>query len=116
MENSQYKLLIDSLKQYDLIQYIYITHYYEQTSKIINFSVIIDSDSINKDINSLRGIIANLEMKKELLKKSNIIINYTISDIDLFKELVDTPDNEIYADFINSNVIYNRNNKKSNTR
>ena len=116
MKNSQYKLLIDSLKQYDLIQYIYITHYYEQTSKIINCSVIIDSDSINKDINSLRGIIANLEMKKELLKKSNIIINYTISDIDFFKELVDSQDNEMYEDFFRSNVIYNRNYPKSKHR
>ena len=108
MDNNQYKIIENALKQFDEVECIYINNLYKDNKKIINCNIVCAVDNIIENEKLLKGIIANVEIIKSLFEKANIAFNYSIKCLDIFKEDMEDMNSDIYKEYYISNIIYTK--------
>ena len=109
MDNNQYKIIENALKQFDEVEYIYISNLYKDNKKIINCNIVCAIDNIIENDKLLKGIIANIEIIKSLFERANINFNYSIKCLDTFKDEMEDIDSDTYQEYYISNIIYTKN-------
>ena len=114
MNENNYNIIASSLKQFDEVKSIYVNSIWHNGKKIINCNVVCDMENITENRLLCQRIIANLEMMRALFEKTNIILNYSIKALDIFKEDMEEPESETYQEYVDSIIIYS--NESNNNR
>ena len=117
MQNTDFKILIEALKNFPNVKTIYLEQRkLEDETFAINCNIIVSNNNVIKNINNnhnyIRQIIANLETFKSLLKTQKIRFNYSIITYKDYQTIMTEKDTEEYNEIINSENIYKKTLKK----
>ncbi len=102
-------IITDQLKQFSDIKLIYVN----KADNNIKYTVIRHTDNLTEDRTTCVGIIANFEIARELLSKSNINFSYEIKTTKTFKKELADKECRTKEELANSEIVYKR---KSKTR
>ncbi len=108
MENNRFSIIVNSLSQYPEIKLIYITENNEEGINRIACNVIYDAENITAEKSKIIGIIANLEMAKQLIKNVNYAFDYSIKSYKSFKEEIKDKESGLREELNTSEVIYSK--------
>ena len=101
-------IIVDQLAQYRDVKLIYVN----EIDNTVKCTVIRDTSNLVEDRPNCFGIIANFEIAKELLSKSNINLEYEMKTEKEFKEELMDKELPTKEEFDNSEVVYKRKSKK----
>ena len=107
MVNNTISIITDQLKQYSDVKLIYLN----KDERNIKCTVIRSAKNLTEDLRICTGIIANCEIAKELLSKSNVAFSYEMKTTKEFKEELSSKECTTKEDLENADIVYKRKTK-----
>ena len=107
MINSTISIITDQLRQYSDVKLIYLN----SAGNNIKCTVIRNTDNLTEDKSTCIGIIANFEIARELLSKSNVNFSYEIKTVKDFKAELAHKESITKEEYDQAEIVYKRKNK-----
>ena len=103
--NNTLNIVTEQIKQYPDVKMIY----FNKTDSGIKCTVIRNTNNLVENKRNCQGIIANLEIAKELLSKSQITFDYDMKTLDSFYDELKDESLETRDEFTSSEIVYEKN-------
>ena len=81
---------------------------HKNNQTIITYNIICNVESVIEDIQTLKKIVALMEILKELVSNHGILFFYNIKTSDALDEDLINNNRRVIRDFNNSEILYNR--------